>query len=59
MTITAQDYINLVLVLFVYGTAGILLIGFSAFVVNKFWVDPISKLNKHIIAEQDNHQDAA
>ena len=57
MIITTQDYIHVILLVFIYGTVALLLIGFSAFVVNRFWVDP--KVENCITAEQDNHQEVA
>jgi len=57
MIITPQDYINLALVLFVYGTVALLLISISAFVVNRFWPNPANnKVNKIIKTKQDKQK---
>lgn len=57
MTITTQDYINVILILFIYGTAALLLIGFSAFIVNRFWYDP--KVKNCITTDKIKHQEVA
>jgi len=60
MTITNQDYINMIILLLMYFATGWILIGISALTVKYF--DPLNKATKHIqtvTAEQDKTRRAA
>jgi len=53
MIITTQDYINLILLVSAYGIIAWILLMTSAWIINRFWIDPLGKSynRNHIIAQ--------
>jgi len=47
MTITTQDYINLILIMLTYGIIAWVLLMTSVYIVNRFWPDPLQKQNNN------------
>lgn len=66
MTIIAQDYINLILLITAYGITAWILLMTSIYIINRFWIDSLEKANikNHITAgpitvKQNNYKEVA
>ena len=66
MTITNQDYVNLILLITTYGITAWILLMTSIYIVNRFWIDSLERKNikNHITAEtitakQNNYKEVA